>query len=312
MRDLLRNIGGVALGITMLAMGCSDPEPADTSTPLVSTEDGKLVVYVVNYPLQYFAERIGGDLVQVEFPAPSDIDPAFWSPDAVTISAYQKADLILLNGAGFAKWVGRVTLPPSKLVDTSESFKDDYIFIENAVTHSHGPEGDHSHGESVFTTWLDPTLAVQQANAIRLAFISARPEHEGVFQQAFEALERDLVQLDDSLGEIGSANPQPLVASHPVYQYLARRYGLNLESVHFEPDEYPDEKSWRGLEELLAEHPAKWMLWEGQPLEETAKKLHELGVEDVVYDPCGNKPPAGDFLEVMRTNVNNLRAVFAS
>ena len=30
----------------------------------------KLTVYVVNYPLQYFAERIGGGHVKVVFPAP--------------------------------------------------------------------------------------------------------------------------------------------------------------------------------------------------------------------------------------------------
>ena len=32
---------------------------------------------------------------------------------------YQGADLILLNGATYAKWIDRVTLPASKLVDTS-------------------------------------------------------------------------------------------------------------------------------------------------------------------------------------------------
>jgi len=37
-------------------------------------------VYVVNYPLQYFAERIDGPDVRVVFPAPADGDPAFWKP----------------------------------------------------------------------------------------------------------------------------------------------------------------------------------------------------------------------------------------
>ena len=44
----------------------------------VPAED-KPVVYTVNYPLQYFAERIAGDLVEVVLPVPADIDPAFWS-----------------------------------------------------------------------------------------------------------------------------------------------------------------------------------------------------------------------------------------
>ena len=64
-----------------------------------------LKIYVVNYPLQYFAERIGGDKVDVFFPAPSDVDPAFWTPGREVVRQYQQADLILLNGADYAKLV---------------------------------------------------------------------------------------------------------------------------------------------------------------------------------------------------------------
>ena len=35
---------------------------------------------------------------------------------------------------------------------------------------------------------------------------------------------------------IEAAGDRRLVGSHPVYHYLARRYGLEIESVHFEPD----------------------------------------------------------------------------
>ena len=66
-------------------------------------------VYTVNYPLAYFAERIAGGSVKVVFPVPPDVDPAIWSPDAETIADYQQADLVLLNGAGYAGWLQRAT-----------------------------------------------------------------------------------------------------------------------------------------------------------------------------------------------------------
>ena len=59
--------------------------------------DSPLSVYVVNYPLQYFAERIGGPDVRVVFPAPADGDPAFWKPLPEQIAAYQKPDLTLYS-----------------------------------------------------------------------------------------------------------------------------------------------------------------------------------------------------------------------
>ena len=92
-----------------------------------------LNVYVVNYPLKYFAERIGANHVKVEFPAPPDVDPAYWNPELADISAFQKADLILLNGAGYAKWVAKVSLPRSKMLNTSKKFKDRYITSEEQL-----------------------------------------------------------------------------------------------------------------------------------------------------------------------------------
>ncbi|SVE56918.1 uncharacterized protein METZ01_LOCUS509772, partial [marine metagenome] len=39
-----------------------------------------LEVVVVNYPLQYFAKRIGGEQVKVALPVPAAEDPADWRP----------------------------------------------------------------------------------------------------------------------------------------------------------------------------------------------------------------------------------------
>src|SRR5688500_16004167 len=143
----------------------------------------KPTVYVVNYPLQYFAERIGAEHVQVVFPAPADEDPAFWKPDVNTIAAFQAADLIVVNGATYAKWLKTASLPKAKLVNTSERFKDRYIEIKDTVTHSHGPGGEHSHTGTAFTTWLDMRQAVQQAQAITAALSQLLPEQKSVFEQ---------------------------------------------------------------------------------------------------------------------------------
>ena len=201
--------------------------------------------------------------------------------------------------------------PASALVSTSASFEDRYIVVADAVTHAHGPEGDHSHGEAAFTTWLDPRQAIEQARAIREAFGELRPEHDADFQHGFDALERDLLEVDETIRRITERHTAtPLLASHPIYQYLARRYDLRLESVHFEPNEYPDADTWRRLEELMADHPARWMLWEGEPLSRSVETLAALGVTSIVFDPAGAAPAAGDYLAVMQANIESLRRVF--
>lgn len=272
-----------------------------------------LTIYGVNYPLKYFAERIGGDHVKVVLPAPADKDPADWTPDIVTIGAYQQADLILLNGAGYAKWVAKTSLPYSKVVDTSKTFRDRYIQTKEIMTHSHGAKGKHAHESLAFTTWLDLELAARQSEAILAAMIRKRPELRKTFQTNYAALLKELKALDQNIQTIVSQNPSmPLIVSHPVYDYFEKRYGLNIVSVHWEPDQVPGDAQWSALRKILGQHPAKWMVWEGEPAQASVTRLEQAGIKSVVFNPCGNIPEKGDFMSMMRRNVENLRTAFSS
>ena len=305
MKTEKRIIGVIAciLALTSTMAIASVASAEDTNAPLS--------VYVVNYPLQYFAERIGGPDVRVTFPAPSDGDPAFWKPSAEQVSFYQKADLILLNGASYAKWISHVSLPASRVADTSLSFEDKFIPLEDQGTHSHGLEGKHEHGDVAFTTWLDPLQAISQAQAIRDALIRLRPQAADEFNRRFNSLENDLKELDESISDLVKAGPsQPLVFSHPVYQYFIRRYSLKGKEVHWEPEESPTKQQRENLKQILKDHPSKWLVWEGEPNPTTVADLKNIGLDSLTFDPCGNVPESGDYLSVMRKNVDSLKKAF--
>jgi zinc transport system substrate-binding protein len=95
-----------------------------------------------------------------------------------------------------------------------------------------------------------------------------------------------------------------------VYDYFAHRYGLNIRSVHWEPDEILTNEQMMELNSILKEHPAKWMIWEGNPMKQSAERLKAIGVDSLVFNPCGNIPDQGNFLSVMRQNVENLKPAF--
>jgi len=306
----MRYLISIGIGLVFLLAGCGGGGEAGDKTQVAEETTEAIVIYTVNYPLAFFAERIGGDLVEVHFPAPGDEDPAFWSPDVDTIAAYQAADLILLNGAGYARWVDRAALPSSRVVNTSEAISDRLLPLMGTVTHSHGPEGEHEHGGYAFTTWLDPELAIQQAQAIEAAISVLRPDDEPEIHRRMELFKENLFDIDGRLATAAKTlGDEPLLFSHPVYQYLINRYGLNAVEVHWEPDQAPDGHAWEHLEDLLQSHAAKWMLWEGEPLEEIVARLAELGVESVVFDPCGNRPANGDYQEVMTANAVALESL---
>ena len=293
-----------SLATALMLAACSETA---ISPEFTGDRDERLVVYAVNYPLAWLAERIGGEFVAVVLPSPADVDPAFWSPDAETVAAYQRADLIVLNGAGYARWVSRAALPRSRMVDTSAAFADRWISIDDASTHGHGPEGEHTHQGWAHATWLDPTLAVEQGRAITEALVSALPEDEAAIRARFEQVTGELTALDSRLVAAAKRlDGVPLLFSHPSYQDLVARYHLDARALHWEPDVNPSESEWVAFEVLLVEHPARVLFWEAEPLPQTAARLEALGVKSLVYDPCADAPEKGDFLSVAGANAQAL------
>lgn len=301
-----------ALALSLLASCGTEGSPAPTTE--TDTENTVPVVLAVNEPLAYFARRIGGALVDASYPGPRDGDPAFWEPNRDAVRAFQSADLVLRNGADYAKWMETASIAEGRVVDTSADFRARLIEVEGAVTHSHGPEGDHSHAGYAFTTWLDPELAALHARAVHAALAELLPDESATLDANLATLLDDLEAWHGELrGAVAPGADLAILGSHPVYQYLRRALGLNLRSVHWEPDVLPSSEAWSDLDALLADHPAAWMMWEGEPLPETIAKLDERGVGSFVFDPfgAGSDEVGEDFLTVMRANAARLEAAFS-
>jgi zinc transport system substrate-binding protein len=295
-----------AMAWSLLLTGCSGDKSVDrTEVPAT-----RPLVFATNYPLLYFAERISKPMIDVRIPMPAGADPSFWNPTPEDISALQRADLIVINGASYETWLSNVSLPESRLVNTSEGFHEQLIPQEQALTHRHGPEGEHEHSATASTTWLDLVLAVEQARAIQWAFAKRWPMHRGQFELQFKQLALELESLDAELSPIAQRMAgMPILFSHPVYQYLARRFQLDGRSLPWDPTEMPSESMWQELTQLLHSHPAKWMIWEATPAPEIRAKLTSLGIESIVFDPCDAAPKEGDFATVMKSNIDSLKRV---
>ena len=286
--------------ITLLLVACTEQEPAGVSS---TTQHGKPRVVASNYPLYFFTSEIAGDSITVNFPE-IEGDPAMWAPGGSDADLLQSADLLILNGAGYESWLAFTTLPEDRSLDTTANVGTKLLPIENETVHQHGPGGAHSHQGVAFTTWLDPQLAIEQARAITKGLNSLAAEQSVVYQSGFERLSQRLLQLDQSLNQaLTDLDGQPVIFSHPVYQYLQERYNINGLSVHWEPDLEPGTKEWIDFGKLLRKHPARIMFWEDTPLHSVQQKLEDLGVKSFVFNPAGNTPHEGDYFSVMEQNL---------
>lgn len=272
---------------------------------------GRSVIACVSYPLAYFAERLAGGAADIVFPVPPDADPSFWRPGIAQIATIQGADLIVLNGAGFAAWTTKTSLPRARIVDTSAGFADRFIATET-LTHSHGAEGAHSHTGTASYTWMDFALAANQAEALADALTKRMLDAEAQIASELDLLLADLAALDETARMISApAEGISIITSHPRYQYFGRAYGLDLSTVDWDARETPTDSQWQALEAKVAETGAQLFIWEAEPLPEARDRIQEMGLVDVVFPPLANRPVTGDFVGTMEGALERLKSVIA-
>ena len=263
-------------------------------------EEKPVTLASTNYPVKWCIDYITGASVENNYPVPGDLDPAFWEPEDPDLKKLSTVDLVFINGATYEKWLETVSL--GNTFDTTAHLKDRFLTIKNAISHVHDGK-KHSHDGVDFNTWLDLDLFKQQAAVIEKKLSSIIKKSAVDFSANLKSLNSELDEVKESIGQ-AAGDQKKFLASHPVYGYLARSQGWEVKSFHWEPGEFPDNNEWAKLQGALSF--SKYMLWEDTPSEDIQKKLKEIGVTAIVFRPCGNIPPSGDFIKEMKVNIQNL------
>jgi zinc transport system substrate-binding protein len=322
--------------------GCEEQPGATTGHPSPATINEVLTTF---YPTTYFAERIAGGLVPVRSALPADEDPIFWQPGADEMVQYQNARLVITNGAQFEKWVARAPLPRARTVESlSEADLDATggpITMES-TTHSHGPAGEHTHEGLDGHTWVSPSIAIVQATNIAEAMKEAWPDHADAFDANLATLVEDLEMLRDSLNDLTPlVQDHRLLASHPAYNYLARDLVWDVHNLELDPESEDTQAVVDAVHGALHDHEDHHhdhghdddhghahgeaadhdhedehthsdkpviLLWEGEPANAIRTALaDELGVTSILFTPAEGTPETGDYMDVMRANLDRLR-----
>ena len=298
-----------ALLALVAAAFISSCETSNKRENLAFSEKRRPTIAAVNYPLSYFAKRLAGEFADILFETPPNVDPAYWNPTDDQIRAIQAADLILLNGANYAKWTSSRTIPYEATVITSSSFEGSFIKQQEGTSHTHkGGTTSHTHGGFASTTWLDLELASKQASSTADALREQFPEHAESISGKLVILLKDIRDLDRQMKSVTAPlRGTTLVLSHPVYQYWTRAYDLSGQALHWEPAQKLGTLEIGEIAAIQSEKSAvKYFIWEGPPTEENITKIKMTGLINIVVNPCGARPAKGDFLSVMRENISSL------
>jgi zinc transport system substrate-binding protein len=237
-------------------------------------------VVVGAYPMQFVAERVGGEHVTVTNLTPPGAEPHDLELTPRDVATVSEADLVLtlpglqpaLDAAASAEALeaSMDLTGPARVVlvsqDEGHAGHGDADEADPQEGHEdgehedgehedgeheggghgdgeHDDEGGHAgHGTIDPHFWLDPTRLADAADAVAARLGELDPEHAEEFTADAADLRADLEQLDGEFAaSLQACDNHHLVTSHAAFGYLAERYGLHQMSVSgLSPDTEPN------------------------------------------------------------------------
>lgn len=331
--NLLKRIliwSSLCLVLFLAACGKSEEKAQNT--------DEKVQIYTTVYPLQYFAERIGGESVHVSSIYPAGANEHTFEPTQKDMMALADADLFFYIGLGLEGFVenAKKTLADEEvnMIATVDAISDEQLEeaaheeeeatstdshdheheSESSEDHSH--EG-HDHGDIDPHVWMSPKISQSLALSIKDSLVEISPGQQETFEKNYDELVSDLQQLDADFEEMAHNAPnKTFFVSHSAFGYIANTYGLEqLAVAGLNSQDEPSQKELTKLIDLAEEKNIEYILFEqnvSSKLTEVIQK--EIGAESLVLHNLGvlskediqNKET---YFTLMNKNLETLRTV---
>jgi zinc transport system substrate-binding protein len=187
--------------------------------------------------------------------------------------------------------------------------------------HSHGSK-DHRHGPVDAKgaidghAWLDPDNAVAMVDRIAERLSAKDPANAAAYRANAAALNTRLTALSEELArDLKPIASRPYIVFHDAYQYLERRYGLNVVgSIFVSPDVPASAKRLRQLRSKITALGAVCVFAEPQIDTRLIDNLIEgTPARSGTLDPEGGALEPGPelYFMLMRTLADNLKSCLA-
>ncbi|MCH8514559.1 MAG: metal ABC transporter substrate-binding protein [Kiritimatiellae bacterium] len=258
------------------------------------SQDSRHKVIVTTHALQWVCETLAGDDAEVRFYSPESGEEP---PD------FEKAALIVLNGAGFETWAAG--LEAENVFRSSEAVLDAYSerrnFDENAR--------QTFHMQTEGYTWLDPAHLRLQARAVAER-MSDLTDAEALAPR-LQPLEAALNRLEADLREHPRLRRERFMALHPALIHFADGIGWRFRGPS-EPLPAYDDEAFAELWEFFQRYPARLAVSLGTPDPLWSGAMQRrLRMHTFSFNPGTDSPAdAADWPALMRRNLQTLTSGF--
>ncbi|MBB5326267.1 zinc transport system substrate-binding protein [Anoxybacillus tepidamans] len=254
----IKSLLSVLLVVILTLFGCNKQEATEPSK-----NKNVLTVYTTVYPLEDFAQKIGGDYVQAKSIYPPGVEAHTFEPTTRTIKQLADADAFIYIGEGMEGFVDQ----------TIQTLKNEHVtlvegakgieFLDSTREHEENGE-EHNDGDKDPHVWLDPVLSVQIAENIKNALIELKPEAKDTFEKNFASLKQQLQQLDEQFQTIVKNAPKKeILVSHAAYGYWTKRYGIQQLSIAgLSPSNEPSQKELAQIIDTAKKYHIRYVIFE--------------------------------------------------
>ena len=270
---------------------------------------GKVTVIASFYPLQEFAQQVGGDRVTVRTLVPFGVEPHDWEPSPRDLVDIARAQVFLYNGSGFEPWVERVLSEVGEGIPVVVSATQgmDLLEAQDLVGRNQGGVDPH--------VWLDPLRAREQVGLIKQALQQADPENADLYEMNAISYAQRLEDLHHRYQEgLRDCRSRILLTSHAAFGYLADRYALTPLAISgLSPEVEPSPGRLAELVTIAREAGVRYIFFESLVSPAVAETLaRELQAQTLVLNPIEGLTPkqeaAGDgYITRMEENLAHLR-----
>ncbi len=297
-----RATGSVAVALVGLLTlsGCSSGENADSGSA-----KGWAVVASF-YPLQFVADRVGGDLVTVTNLTQPGVEPHDLELAPQDLGALTDADLAIYL-AGFQPAVD------DAIVQKSEG---QVLDVGNAANLSLTYQSTETGGDALTDPhfWLDPMRMADVADDVATSLSQLDPPAQATFVANAAQLRSELETLDaDFRKGLADCERRQLVTSHSAFGYLADAYGLEQVGLTgLSPDTEPNPQELATVTEFVTDNDVQTIFYETLVSPDVAETVaNATGAGTDVLDPLEGLTESSqgdDYLQVMESNLANIKA----
>ncbi|MFE2742874.1 metal ABC transporter substrate-binding protein [Streptomyces scopuliridis] len=311
--------GAVTLGLVTLS-ACSSSDAATKKS------GDKLAVTASFYPMQFLAERIGGDHVSVTTLTKPGVEPHDLELNPRQVAQLGEADVILylkgiqpavdeaITQSGVKNTVDATSLTTLEKHGTEVGHSH-----EDGHTDGHTAEESHSAGEEGSLEgkdphiWLDPVKYAEVAKGVGASLEKTDPDNSAAYRKNTDALVKQLGGLDTAFKQgLADTTTKTFITTHAAFGYLAERYGLTQEAIAgLDPESEPSPARVKELETIAEHDKVGTVFFETLASDKTAKTIAaDSGLKTDVLDPLEgitDKSKGDDYIEVMNSNLAALQ-----